>query len=277
MYDILINMIKTILTGGMSKDLIKILKINPSTNPAYSDIWDQVVNFHTNTIIPIAIFLVVLYFVIDLAESGTMGMNTPEKILSSCIKMLVAIFFVLNSLQLFADLWAIGIKLVDKFSVAFSKIDDAKLTAKADRALGAIINVAEGQSVEDALAKMKFYNVLGVLVSLILPYLLSYVSSIFIMATAYSRLIQLILRIVFAPIGMSDIYTNGFGGAGGRYVKSFFGVALQGALVIVSVGIINALSVAVASTGLTGSTVVSLVGLGVVMKSQSLAREIVGA
>ena len=122
--------------------------------------------------------------------------------------------------------------------------------------------------------------------TLIFPFIVSFLIKIAIYFICYGRTIEMGVRSAFAPIGCADLTTGGANSNGIRYLKSLFAVALQGA---VMVGIIfissNVISSELSSNGILKGAffpflvqyfgVVSAM-VGMLGASKSIAKEIIG-
>ncbi|MDO4594795.1 MAG: hypothetical protein Q4B52_05390 [Tissierellia bacterium] len=101
-----------------------------------------------------------------------------------------------------------------------------------------------------------------------------------------SRFIELILRSIGMPIALS-LYCTQHGNSGSvRYLKSFIAICLQGSLIIIILALSSTFSTNLAAELLDGQNVfIKVIGdiaikfafIGLLMKSQQFAREIVGA
>ena len=59
------------------------------------------------------------------------------------------------------------------------------------------------------------------------------VSNISVMFIAISRIVELSVRAMFAPVGVADLFGDGNHAAGIRYLKKIFALALQFALAVI--------------------------------------------
>lgn len=67
---------------------------------------------------------------------------------------------------------------------------------------------------------------MGVLV-FILPLLVSMIASVGTLFVCFSRVLELIVRAVFAPLAVTDCYKAGDGAHGFKYIMEYFGIAFQ--------------------------------------------------
>ena len=98
----------------------------------------------------------------------------------------------------------------------------------------------------------------------------------------WGRLIEIGVRGAFAPVGMADLFSEGTKGSGYRYFKKFVALALQGAVIIGIMMAYSTIQFALAKNeggGLDdamGQIVTSLTVVTLIMKSQTIANDLVG-
>ena len=101
----------------------------------------------------------------------------------------------------------------------------------------------------------------------------------------FGRIIEAGIRFAFMPIGVSDAFTHGISSPGVRYIKKFFAVCLQGA-VIYAIIIVGASMMGQVSSGgsfgflshfgIITQLVIAFSMIGAMLKSQSIINDVAG-
>lgn len=220
-----------------------------------------------NIIIGISAALITLYFLMDLVEQMQRAQGqTPELILRSLIKVVIAVELIIHGFDLFVTLRQVGDSLT------------SSLTSVTSMAAGGM-NVAD-QIVPEG---EKWYTYLGLAFQLILPFAFSKIIYLGINVTCYARIIELVIRTIFAPIAIADVFHDGLHSPGVRYIKKYIAVCLQGAVILCILSITSTIS-ASALSGLGGddnyiwaTLAINFSALMAILKSQGLANDVAGA
>lgn len=279
MYNFILNMIKTIMRGGNYDRVIPLLTDN--FFQTYKGAWNIISGLSKSVAIPIAIMLVTLYFILDVVEGSTSG-QTFEKFLSSTLKYVFTLFFIFNAVTLLTYFVDLGRAVIAKSTA--TGLTDAQVEEKAVNLMNEVF--ADGNDAKEAMAgEFKTVIILRSL-QFVIPYLIMFFSQFIMISMAYTRMIEIMVRIGFAPIGFADIYTSGLSGGAGRYLRGFIAVCLQGALMVASAVVVSSMVTTALNpaTGADGSmqrivqaSIITFVGAGVTYKSQEIARELLGA
>lgn len=283
MYDFILNMVKTIMRGGNYDRVIPLLTDN--FFQTYNGAWSVISGLSNSVAIPIAIMLVTLYFILDVVEGSTSG-QTFEKFISSTLKYVFTLFFVFNAVNLLTYFVDLGREVVK--GTTASGLSDKEVEKKAVNLMNEVF--ADGGDAKEAMAgEFKTVIILRSL-QFIIPYLIMFFSQFIMISMAYTRMIEIMVRIGFAPIGFADVYTNGLSGGAGRYLRGFIAVCLQGALMIAAAVVVSSMVATVLDPAQTPATdtfgemqrivqasLITFVGAGVTYKSQEIARELLGS
>lgn len=220
-----------------------------------------------NIMIGISAALITLYFLMDLIEQIQRGQGqTPELLLRSFLKVVIAVELIIHGFDLFITLRQVGDSLT------------SSLTSVTSIASG-------GMNVADQIVPTgeKWYTYLGLVFQLILPFAFSKIIYLGINVTCYARIIELVVRTVFAPVAIADIFHDGMHSPGVRYIKKYIAVCLQGAVIICILAITSTIS-ASALSGMAGNDnfiwatlAINFSALMAILKSQGLANDVAGA
>lgn len=141
------------------------------------------------------------------------------------------------------------------------------------------------------------FRVLMHMCTLLVPWLFAKLTYFVCMIIAFTRCLELLVRAAIAPMAITDIYSQGTHGNGFRFIKKFFAIALQGAIIILLVTAmgqaagfdfttsdsVHKLASSILGNGTSGTGALwktvffRIAGTGLVLKSQSVASEVVGA
>lgn len=263
---------KEIFDYGVFEKISSVLKLNPSKGE-FSSAWQAVETVYTNVMVPIALGLMIIWFLVALMEKSTSEQITFEQVFLIFVKLIAAKFIIDNGFQIFTQLWGLGISLIDEVGEAFAAKDGLNFDYK--DLWKNLTGVTWGD-------KLPIMTSLGLLCQLLLPWLASKAMIACVYFICYSRLIEMLVRMLAAPIAVSDFITEGLHGSGWRYIKNFLAICLQG-MIIVAIGNLYPLIMSgVLSTSGSFWTVIlkflafSFAAISLMFKSLSLSKELVG-
>lgn len=230
-----------------------------------------------NAVMPVGVYLLFIYFIVSLVNKVSSEQFTWEQ-LWRLLAMLVASKFIMeHGFDIMEKLFGVGQAIMQLVS------NSGEITAQEVQ----LDTESVLESMRESLGFKGILKVLGdaiIWLSLLIPWLISWILRIAVNVICYSRLIEIYLRVIFAPLALSDFFANGLSGTGWRFLKGFFAVSLQGAM-IYGIGIIY--SALVANIAYTEGTniftflipVIAIAASCVMLmfRALPLAREIVGA
>jgi len=208
----MVGVIKMMLNVIFSGWLNTILKALTAHTAVISDICDKT----KGVMIPIASVFVCIYFMIEVIDKSTSERFNAEVFIKMLMKLVFSVIIVSN-----ASAWAIKIM---NFGTDFALAVVGEFKAET------VIKLKE--SFFDSGGIGNIFNQLGLIVSLLLPFIAAFIIKIAVYFICYGRTIEMGVRSAFAPIGCADLMTGGANSNGVRYLKSLFAVALQGAVMI---------------------------------------------
>ena len=225
----------------------------------------------------IGLALVVVYCLLEVVEKMTRDMLDAEGIIRIMIKFVIVKTVMDNGPDLMMAIFDLGKAVTQNVSNLNNKGEDAY------KFLQKIANYLQDS------------NMLMCFVVLLLGFvlwLLCQILNVIILATAYGRIITIIVRGGFAPIGCASMVQDGFAGPGMRYLKKFFAAVLQGGIIYVIMfagqklmqftmaNVVKNTNTFTLSTLLGGCIlciVILFTEVMLVLKSNTLADDIVGA
>ncbi len=251
--------------------------------------------------IGIGILFTLIYFAYDLITDklGPGQELTPEIFVSSLIKLLLVFIIIVNMITFTKGIFNVSNAI---FSNASAALDS---TSSGQAAIETMVDeyiVELGQECDETakialiggfLAQIQpFIQLLSKFLMLI-AYLVSWVCTALTFFAVYSRQAELILRAIFAPVALSDIYLGGVRSRGFEYLKTFAAICFQSIIIIAVFWITNQITLAILDPNtflngvgslkdITNSQIVlvvvaKLVQATMVMKSAQLAKEMFGS
>ena len=137
-------------------------------------------------------------------------------------------------------------------------------------------------TIYDSLKSMGWIKALCLLLQLLIPAIGTMICMLIMLVQMVGRLIEIGIRILFMPIGVSDAFTHGTNSPGFRYIKKFFAVCLQGAvlLAVLNIGVYfmgnKMINDATQGFGFISDLVIMVSMIGLMIKSQQIVNDIVG-
>lgn len=280
MGEIVKEMFNFIFGGGMFDSLVKVLTANPTgtdeSDKIFNAAWKLAVSAYDNFIVPIGLGLMIIWFLVAFMQKATSEQMNFDQIFLLCTKLVVAFYLMQNGLKLFADIWGLGNSLMIEF-MGDSSIGDAAIdTAAKTEAWKSLTKC-------DSLDKLPgFWRSLGCFGQLLFPWLVAAALSGVGTFIAYSRMLEMLLRITVAPIALSDFINDGTHSAGWRYIKTFLAICLQGFVILLIARLWSAIIKGVTFSGsfmdiTVGFLVISFAAVALMFKSLSFCKELVGA
>ena len=179
----------------------------------------------SNMILSIGIVLMLFHFFGDLTEKAAMKQLSLLQMGKSFCLLILGTFILFHTKQIFIFM--------------MTMVEDLNSTISAsDSGILSVSRVLENDTVQLLLSRcvaehFSIWAIFGYTLTALLLMLVSLATRTFVMYYAGTRIVQLFLYYVFAPIGVSDIFENGPGGfinmssSGFRYLKTIFAIMLQ--------------------------------------------------
>lgn len=258
--------------SDLFSDVINILRMNPQTQ--FPDAWSLIENIHTSVIMPLALSFVTIHFLMAILDKASSDNSTGQHYLYLCVKLLAAKYFIENGLAIFTEIINGGNQLISGMSAVSNS------TSGFDQALWQTIT---GKSWSEDVG---FMESIGYMLYIVIPWLCSFLLGLLLKAMAYTRLVTILIRVAFAPLAVSDFFTEGVHGAGWRYIKNTVAAAIQGVVMLAVVSICAYIIKGVIDvTTISGWSYLKFTGAyfaiagcctAMLGKSQQMAKEIMG-
>lgn len=225
----------------------------------------------------VALMLIFIYFMIAVIDKLSGENFTWEQLWRQMALLLVSMYLINHGFDLLELLFDLGMALLSKVAAVIPEG-------------GGVLGVESAEALlkefEDSLGLSGVAKILKsviIFVWLLIPWALSWVMGLCVKIILYSRVIEIYVRTVFAPIALADFYQGGLQSAGFRYLRNFLAVAIQGSIILVIAAIYSALFTTVVSSA--GLNIFAFLGLYLaflasaimlMFKSLSVAKELVG-
>ena len=269
------DMLKQAFGTNLFKDIFDMVNQNLfATGGKYSAVYSLVKNLYESAIMPVALMLLCIYFLIALMDKFSSENFTWEQMVRQMCMFLLGFFLIDRGFELLNLLFELGVDFVNTVNDWIQ--GDMGNTSLSDEIIKQYKN-----------AKFSSFKIVNEVLKfgyLILPWALSWVLGLCVKIICYTRLIEIYIRAAFAPIAFSDFFHNGFQGSGWRFLKAFLAVCLQGAVILCIGAIFSALMPVIFN--LNGDTTffsamgryfaILAAAVMLMFKSLSLTKEFVG-
>ncbi len=239
--------------------------LNVSASHKYYGTAFSLVDDFYQVIEPVGLALVITFFFLELLDSATKDNFTVEHFARSLIKLVITTIVIENSVSIFNTMMYIGYALANSIKL----VDDYNITPDN------IVNSLGGGTL--------FADIILIL-QLFIPWFISLIIRVGIIFACVGRALDMLIKCAFAPIGLSDMFTEGLRSSGVRYLKNFLASCLSAVIMVAALRLGGSIQQAVLSSN-SGffnsiSSILTVIvfqaaTLSLVMKSQSIARELI--
>lgn len=213
------EMLDDICGKDLFSSVIETLTKDPFT--AYGSSISGLISTVYNIVMSVAMMIMFIYFLIGLVDKMSSENFTWEQLWKHLAMLLGAKVIIEHGLDIMMLMSKVGVELVGMINSGADPSFSASMNTSAiiDNFVGGL----------DGIYKVLAWILL--LLYLIIPWIFSWVMGICVKIVCYTRLAEIYARACFAPIAFADFFKNGFQGNGWRFLKSFFAVCLQGAMI----------------------------------------------
>lgn len=254
-------------------DILSFSDCRTSIGGAFSGFIDGGAKLAYTSLTSVALSLIVMYFLFSITDKVAQGQMTIEIFVPEFIKLLAAAFLVLEGYNFFKLLISLGESITKTVGNSFTN----------DRTTNNLRYMVETNADDSAIVQV------SVLAVLIIPTIFGLLARLSIYVVCIGRALEIIVRLALSPIAVADVFGNGLNSGGFRYIKKFLAVTLQGAVIVVIIHIMGTLNATLAIppdndtsvSALFGNLMkvvfVNLAGVSLIIKSQSIVNDVVGA
>ena len=217
--DGLIKMLEMIFGNEFISDCVSSINQNPLDINGVRALIESVANI----VLPIAAVMLCMHLLLEMMDKMTSDSFNAEQFVKLLMKFVFGQIIISNA----TDWSLIFMSIGSKFMV--------------DIQSGLITTTIGANGMKEAVEKMSFGQQISAMAILLLPLLVSFLLRIAVYFMSYSRLIEMTLRAVMAPLGCADVVSGGVHSSGIRYLKRMLGISLQGALMLAVISVASAL------------------------------------
>lgn len=243
----------------------------------------------------LAASLVILFFLIELLNEAQKDFVTFERLTVMLLRLLAVTVLIMNLEMIVNGLEELSVLIFNAVKdLAGSSSNFFEIFGES-AATGYRYSEVE-KEMKDALGKAGIKQALMVVLQLLIPWLISRLCYVVAYVIAVGRSIELIVRAIFSPIGVANLFEDGTRSSGFRYLKKFAACALQlGAIAVIlyaSNALCNSLIGSLSdgymtitkdnlldvlgSSALWSMSAIQLAVIGITLKAQSICNDILG-
>lgn len=270
MVDYLLNQI---FGEGLFTSIFETLNKNLfATSGDYATARNFAANLYSSVVMPVALMLLCIYFLIALVDKFSSENFTWEQMVRQMCMFLVGFYLIDKGFELLQLMFDLGLNFLKDIGGPSS-----------DGAMSLTEDVIK-EFKDEKFHSVKIISDVLKVCYLLIPWILTFLLRLCVKIICYTRLIEIYVRAAFAPIAFSDFFHHGFQGAGWRFLKSFLAVCLQGAVILCIAMVYTSLVPVMFSTS-GGATFAAMLGRYIAIlaaacmllfKSLSLTKEFLG-
>ena len=251
------------LYGGdiMTSDTEEVLQFNVA-GTKFSSLWDEGKRLYDGFAL-LGKLLLVVYVMYDLFTKSAMDTITAEHVAKSFMRLAIGVLIVNGGYDMISGGSAF-------MTMLFNKIANPPAGANP---MKDYCNFGE-------MVRASFFDALVSASTMFIPWLLMLLAGGILSVICWMRVLDIMIRVIFAPVGMADIMNDGTRSSGWRYFKKLLSSLLQGAVLIVIIRAYNmVLPVVMKMDGLAAwamPIILSFVMIGLFFKASGMATEIIG-
>lgn len=234
----LVSMLNDICGNDLFNSIFETLSINLFSGAGkYSDALSMARGLHRSVVMPLALMLVFIYFMLAVVDKLSQENFTWEMFFRQLAMLLVSKYLIEHGFEILKLLFDIGMSFAAQIQAWTGYTGDEVNTVTNAKEI--IKTFREGLGLDGV-----FTSWLGDLILwfyLLLPWLGSWIMKLCVSIICYTRVVEIYYRATFAPIALADFFHSGLQGSGWRFLKSFLAVCLQGGTILVIAILFSAL------------------------------------
>ena len=191
---------------------IDVLQFNRTTG-AFASLWATAEILYQKFIV-IGAMLAVIYCLVEVLAHFSKQSISPEVFFRELIKLVIAVIVIINGFEIITA-------LIDMGQSMFNTINGTSQNLGGNPENCIVAAGTDGD----------IFALIGRVLTLFVPFVLMNVARAVVSIICWARILELITRIIFAPIGMSDLVARGSNSNGVKYLKKIM-VTMSQAVVI---------------------------------------------
>lgn len=183
-------------------------------------------------VVPIGLMLMVIYFLANLTEKSMTGKDfSPEELTFSILKIVVGGILITHGAQIANFAITAGNYMLDMVW--------GLMTAQEGVTTGDLTET--NANLKKAFSELDFIQGLVMIIPGLFIFILRAVAYGLLKLQAYTRIYEIIFRIVIIPIGLADLFSDGMRSSGIRYIKKLVACTINGGMMMLSIYILTIL------------------------------------
>lgn len=284
----ILDMYKKVLNINNNKLTDLILSPPDQAHPAE---WSNAMNIYSKVVLPIGIFLIVIFFILAIYKAILNDGLTPNKHLAQAlvkptlgvmISLTLITGFGASNKNVLITIYEFTQSMMNELVQVAGETEDGESNLEAQ---AEFINqqTKEGFAVVEngeIVVGTKFQMLGGLdnFFAIFLPWIMASIGQIYATIMVYGRNLELIILFIMAPMAIADSGYKGSEGAGFRYLKEWAAISLQGFLMLLVLMIFGSTQASglAGDSGLINHLAMFLASLMLLGKTRSIARQVVG-
>lgn len=211
--------------------------------------------------------IIFIYFLIDLAEITTEGKMTPDTFAHLIFRTFLAFFIIRNGGEFLVGGIKLASQLFNSFSFGIANVHSYPYTPK----------TCPFYELTNAGIKLPI-TAIGIILENAIPFAVVVICKIILNVILWGRVLDIAVRIMFAPIGMADTMHGGLQSHGVIYFKKFMSVCLQGVVILGVLFCYNLIASTIRTSiaGWVGTAVLGFTVIGMIKQTSNIAEELLG-
>jgi hypothetical protein len=257
------------ITGDVSNfDMESVLTFDISSN--FNGMWELAETGYRSLII-VGQILASIFFVINLSDKVFSEQFNGEKFFLELAKFFMTLII----------LSEFGLTIIT-YGIDFVGVVFTKLIALNTNPFTATSSATDCMA--DKIKQLDNFDCLFEIITNILPYIAMLIAQFCVKLFAWKRILEILVRVICAPIGMADPISGGVNSSGIRYFKKLMALILQGPLIYavsIAYAVLKDVVSAMAQKGdISFSWIITVllmaVAVTLIQKTDSLSKELVG-
>lgn len=248
--------------GGdiMSDDTIEVVQFNVEGSK-FKTLWDRGEEIY-NVFALLGQLLCAVYVMYDLMTKAIGDNINAEHVFKGFMRLAIGIIIIKN-----------GYTMIGAASEFATEIFNKLMSNGNGAATANLCNYGN-------LVLMDFFEALVNASELFIPWLLMLVAGMILGVTCWIRVLDIMVRVIFAPLGMADIMNDGTRSSGWAYFKKLLASLVQGSILIVTIKAYGMIMPVVQNmSGLASwamPIILSFVLISLFFKASAMANDVIG-
>lgn len=259
------NMAK-VLYGGeiLDSTTTKVLRFDTSSSE-FNPLWLKGEELY-QTFAKLGQLLLAVYVMYDLMTKSAGDSLTPEQFFKAIVRLIIGYIIMQNGFDIVTEGTALISSIFDKVTASSGGGNQYPLAAYCP-----FSKLLFEKNVFDAMVDAS---------GMFIPWLIMLLAGSIVNITCWARVLDIMMRLIFAPIGMSDLMNDGLRSSGWRYFKRLLASVLQGSVIIATIkGYSILMPVIMNMNGIAAwamPIVMAFVLIAMMFKASAVANDIIG-